>query len=589
VGASVRPPMARQQVTGSRSIVLWFNTSETQLEQRRVKLIIAPKNLYARKSSDRHNFFMIILSHCLHMSEKFIKFLILFFVLTVIFFAFLPSLTNGFVPTWDDSDNLTNNVYIRSLNVKNMEAMFSTTAFKSYISIPYIPLTLLSYSLEYKFFGYNPFIYHLDNLLLHLGIVLLIFLFIQKMGLSFGAAIWASLLFGIHPMHVESVAWVTERKDVLYAFFYLLALCCYADYLKTLNRHSYLLTVLCGLLSILSKPMALSLPLILFICDWWFRRPWSARVFLEKVPIMLYMAGISWITYTKYMKPIQTGWIERFLVWIWNFIFYIEKFVFPSVLLAHYELPLPVLFRHPAYLEAFFFCAMLVYSILRLYRNRLFLFAWLFYFISIFFLIRFENVILAGNLSNAADRFMYLPSLGFCILCGVYVDRLMVYCGQQLVWKKISYVACVFFIFVVLAAKTFFQCKIWKSDVSLWSYQVHNAPADPLGYINRALGYKENHQYPLALTDDSTAIMINPHYYVPSRNPKDACAKRIADINLALANNPFLVVAYRNRGFIYKAMGKNDLALKDFKKVLEINPIDDEVTKAMRSLSPNGR
>ncbi len=514
-----------------------------------------------------------------------VRTLVLFSILTVIFLFFLPTLHNRFVPTWDDSESLTENVYVHSLTANHLKAIFSTAAFKAYLPLPYIPLTLFSYSLEYKFFGLNPFIYHLDNLLLHLAVTALLMLFIRQIGLSFGAAVWACLLFGLHPMHVESVAWVTERKDVLYAFFYMLALCTYIDYIRYPNKVSYGLTILWGLLSVLSKPMALSLPLILLLCDWWCKRRWNGRVFLEKMPFILYMAGACWITYTKYMRPVHTEWHQKILIWVWSFVFYVEKFIFPAVLLPHYVLPQPVLYFHPAYLSAGALLLIFLYTLVRFYRNRLFIFAWLFYFLSIFFLIRYENVILVGNLSIVADRFMYLPSVGFCILFGVCVEKLLIYSHMRALWTRNISLAGIGVLFIILGTDTFMQCKTWKNDITLWSDVIEKSPNDPLGFVNRALGYKALGQYDLAIADDTKAIGMDPGYYISSRHPKNEMTRSIDDTNLALANNPLLVIAYRNRGFVYKEMGKDTLAMKDFNKVMEINPQDTEVKAAAAELS----
>ena len=516
------------------------------------------------------------------MSSKVSSIFVLCGVLLVTCVVFLSCLKNDFVETWDDSLVLTANESIRSLNVGSVLKIFSA-ANNSEIPV-YIPLTLLSYSIEYKYFGYNPFIYHLTNLFLHLAVIASIFFLVRKIGFSVGAAALASLLYGIHPMHVESVAWITERKDVFYSLFYVLALSCYVEYVRTANKIPYLLTIFWGLLSVLSKPMALSLPLMLFVFDWWFKRKLSARVFIEKIPHFLYMAAIAWLTYTKYMKPLSTEWWEKILIWVWSFIFYIKKFIFPAELLPHYQLPEPVVWFHPVYLGSLCLFIIFLYAIVRFRQNRLFTFAWLYYFISIFFILRFENVVKVGNLSIVADRFMYLPSLGFCILFGVCADRFITFANKQFLWKKVVLLVSVCFIFLVLANKTVLLTKIWQNDISLWSYLVDKSPNDPLAYINRALGYKLARQYELAVADNSRAISLNPNYYISFRNPEGELAKRRDDINLALANNPFLVVAYRNRGLIYKEMGRNDLAINDFNRVLEINPGDSEIISSRAAM-----
>ena len=148
-------------------------------------------------------------------------------ILAVTFFAFYPALENGFVH-WDDDIYVTENPLIRSISRVNIRQIFSST-----FSAQYQPLIVLSFMLEYRLFGLDPFFYHLDNLILHLLNCLLvfwlIFLISQK---NIPVSFVTTLLFAIHPLRVESVAWVSERKDVLYAFFFLLVIIFYYYYLR---------------------------------------------------------------------------------------------------------------------------------------------------------------------------------------------------------------------------------------------------------------------------------------------------------------------------------------------------------------------
>ncbi len=134
-------------------------------------------------------------------------------ILAVVAVVYLPSLDNSFV-NWDDDVHLLNNLSVRSLSFDNLKAIFTEK-----VNGTYIPLTTLSFAIEYHFFGYDPFVYHLTNLVLHLLVICLVYFFALRLGLSLIGAGISALIFGLHPMHVESVAWVTERKDVLYAFF----------------------------------------------------------------------------------------------------------------------------------------------------------------------------------------------------------------------------------------------------------------------------------------------------------------------------------------------------------------------------------
>ena len=193
-------------------------------------------------------------------------------VLLLTLAAFSSALNNQFL-NWDDDRMLTENPSVRSLTPGNIQHIFTST-----VQRVYIPLSVFSLAVEYAFAGDHPFIYHLDNVLLHLLVTGLIFVFALRMGLSGRAAGWAALLFGIHPMHVESVAWVTERKDVLYSVFYMASLISYWQYLEGKKKTDYGLSIVFGFLSILAKPMAISLPLVLFLLDWFKNRGWNKKI-----------------------------------------------------------------------------------------------------------------------------------------------------------------------------------------------------------------------------------------------------------------------------------------------------------------------
>ena len=158
-------------------------------------------------------------------------FILLFFLSAVVFVAFSPALKNQFT-NWDDDKYVTENKAIQNLSLGNLRTIFTSVYTKTYC-----PLTILSFALEYHFFQLNALYYILDNIFIHIAVVMLIFIFGLQLGLNRTAAFVGALLFGLHPMRVESIAWVTERKDVLYSFFYMISVCGYMKYLKTSNKN----------------------------------------------------------------------------------------------------------------------------------------------------------------------------------------------------------------------------------------------------------------------------------------------------------------------------------------------------------------
>ena len=456
------------------------------------------------------------------------KILAYIFVAVVTFVSFLPCLYNGFV-NWDDPNHLVENVLTMNLNGRNIQSIFTSS-----VNRIYIPLTILSFSIERHFFGLNPFVYHLDNLLLHMGVTLFVFLFCLQCGLSMRAALFSAILFGVHPIHVESVAWITERKDVLYAFFYIFALIQYGKYLRRKVWLPYILSIGLGFISMLAKPMAVSLPLVLLLCDWFYGRRFDYKVILEKVPFFLYGAGLGWLTYSHNLAPTGFSITERILIGTWALIFHLWKFFFPFNLLPLYQFPQSAVFLNPQIMSSIFLLIFFLLLIFRLRKNRLVIFAAFYYLFSIFFLLRAEYIV--------ADRFMYLPSLGLCMVMGVFCDNVRMRADKNALSKTFF---AVFFvgIFVYLPVKTFLQCRIWKGSFTLWEYVLSKRPNSSVALSNLGSAY-------LASGDDEKAV-----YFL-----KRAVSLEEDD------------EAYTNLGTIFYRAGEFKKADEYLQKALTINP-----------------
>ncbi len=485
---------------------------------------------------------------------------VLSLILLATFVSYIYSLQAGFV-SWDDTVYVTDNIFIRHLSFHNLWKIFNEA-----ILGVYSPLVTLTFAVEYYFFKLNPVVYHLDNVLLHLCVTAFVFWFGLEFGFSLLASTVAALIFGTHPMHVESVAWVSERKDVLYAFFYMLALVVYGKYLKTHRTDFYMFTIVLCFLSMLSKPMALSLPLVFCLLDWFTRREVSKKIFLEKIPHFLVVATIGLITYTYNARTLNVHPNEALLTWIWTSVFYIKKFFVPFFLVPLYELPHPISASQFSYAGSLllFFSLMILGIYLR--RNKYFLFSIFFYIVTMFFLFRFDDVI---DRNIVADRFMYVPSLGFCLLLGrffeVLIGRLDARRGLQ---QTIVLIGSL--IFLLLFRATIHQTKIWKNNDVLWSYVIEKNPNSYFPYVSRANAYLEQGRYDLASTDTDRAIELKPDY---SRawHDKGIIFQQMGQYDLAmdyytqaLRLNPKLAVAFHNRGLLYFVKGDLDSALNAF-------------------------
>ena len=206
-------------------------------------------------------------------------------ILVLTFTAYFPSLQNSLLKAWDDQDYVTNNDLVKSLSANNILKIFREDK-GEYAN--YHPLTTLSLAINYHFSKDNPYGYHLTNLLLHLLNTLLVFIFIyiltQK---KTEIAAVTALLFGLSPIHVESVAWISERKDVLYTFFFLASLISYQRFLKRSDWKLYAASLVLFLCSLLSKAMAASLPLVLILIGFMEKRRWSWKLLPDKIPYFI--------------------------------------------------------------------------------------------------------------------------------------------------------------------------------------------------------------------------------------------------------------------------------------------------------------
>ena len=268
-------------------------------------------------------------------------------ILIVTFLLFYNTLTNNFV-NLDDSGYIKDNPDIKSLSAKNIAAIFS-----SFYNANYHPFTTLSYAIEYNLFGLNAKPYHFVNLFIHLLNTFMVFRLIKKISGKIEIAAITALFFAIHPMHVESVAWISERKDLLYSFFFISGLSTYYEYIHaTANRNKwYIYTILLFLCSLLSKSTAIIFPLMLLIFDYYFRRGWKKKVLFEKIPFFLLslVFGVITILSQKSAGAINADLMpeyslfQRFFVVCFTTSYYIVKLFLPfNLAVLHFaptELP----------------------------------------------------------------------------------------------------------------------------------------------------------------------------------------------------------------------------------------------------------
>jgi len=508
------------------------------------------------------------------MSQK--KKIILSIVLIslISFIAFIPSLRNGFTH-WDDDILVTENMRIRELSWHNMAHFFT-----SYYISTYIPLTLLSFAIEYQVAELNPRVYHTTNVVLHMFNCLLVFCLIYLLSKNIGVSLLVALFFGLHPLRVESVAWVTERKDVLFSLFFLATLIFYLLYHMTSKVRNYCLALVMFVLSVLSKGMAITLPFVLLLLDYYTKRRFTRKLIFEKIPFFAVALIFGLLAVFAQFPSIarRTESLVSFPNTIFiaghNLLFYLLKLALPVKLSALYPYPnlsgsaLPWLF----YISPLIVIVLIMIVIYGNRRSRKILFG------SAFFLLNIVTVIgiipLAGD-AIAADRYTYIPSIGilFIVAAGFYYLYKNIHAG----FKKHFLLLIMIAVLGIFSILTWQRCKVWKDDMSLWQDALSNYPSS-VAYNGRGLAFYEIKQYDAAVSDFIQALKLDPGFataYYNRGNAYDArkdYGKAIADYSKAIGYKPEYAKAYNNRGLIYGRVGEFKKAVHDFTQAVRIDP-----------------
>lgn len=487
-------------------------------------------------------------------------------VLAITFVLFIPSLSHDFV-NWDDTVNLTENSNLNGFTVQNIINIFHPET--GLVIGNYNPLPIFTFAIEKALFGLNPTVFHMNNLLLHLICVFLVFRLMLKFKLSVGAAALVALLFGIHPMRVESVAWVTERKDVLFGVFYLAALFTYVRHLESQEkkRYYYLLTLGLFVVSLFSKIQAVALPLSMLAIDYWMKRPLTMKRITEKIPFfgLSLLFGILGIVFLNKEGSIDNaaifGFVDRLFIGAYSYIVYLLKFVVPY--------PLSPLYPYPAKLSIWFYLApipvfavlaALFYAFKKDYRAIVFGFA--FFTFNVVFLLQ----IVGAGQGFIADRFTYIPYIGFFFIVAYAYDFFI----KKKPSTKLYWQMGLGTYLLVLGFLSYLQIGIWKNSYTLWTQTIQHYPETHTAWSNRGHYFRDNNDFKNALSNYNQSIQLRPDVantynsrgklYFENGQTQEG----MADYSRAIERDATIAEIFVNRGAAYGSMGKLDLALKDF-------------------------
>jgi protein O-mannosyl-transferase len=555
------------------------------------------------------------------------------------FIVFYPSLRCGFT-NWDDGTYITENPLIWSLDWKTIRDIFITP-----VSLNYHPLTVLSLALDYKIGKFDPYYYHLTNVLLHILNTFLTFIFIRLfIGAynnrvsadtfrpdPFNLALIVSVLFAIHPMRVESVTWVAERKDVLYVFFFFLSLIFYLRGVERKGNSGMFFCFIFFICSCLSKGMGVVLPVILVLIDRFLDvgsfannatgtlKQFSQSV-LKKAHFFLIALLFGVIAYEIQshgaIAALETfSLFQRLTFGSYGFIMYLVKLIAPVNLSAFYPYPFTDLHGNiPGiyYASPFIVLAIAATVFIVFKRNntmgKFFVFGFLFYFTTIVLVLQFLSV---GSVIMA-DRYSYLAYVGLFLIIGYLFE----YCRTFFP----SPITRFFTVFLLLATTicsylTHERVKVWTNAETLWTDAMNQFPFIEIAYENRGIYYKDHNELDKMLKDYEFVTeqlhsknekiwsnlgnlyglqkkfdkSLNAYSKAIEYNPNNAStylnraitlsmmgqySKSIPDYDRAIVLEPKVALTYKNRAYTLLQLGQFDKSINDYDKAIELYSYD---------------
>lgn len=518
--------------------------------------------------------------------------------------VFQPALANDFVD-WDDIENFVNNPHYRGLSWPQLGWMWSSARLGHYI-----PVTWMSLGLDYLLWGMDPSGYHLTNILLHAANAA-VFYFVARrllraalpsLGSTAGlvGSAFAALLFAIHPLRVESVAWVTERRDVLFGLFYLLAVLAYLRYCEATAagdrraRWAYWGSVACCGLALLSKSMAVSLPVILLLLDvyplrrlgggpWTWLAPPKRSILIEKLPFVLLAGGAALLAMVILgssggLSPLaKLGLRGRIAVPLYALSFYLWKLLVPLNLSPLYELPLRLNPLGPAFLVSG--VTVLAVSVLAFVQRRpwpALAAVWTAYVVILLPVLGIAH----NGPQLAADRYTYLASPGWCLLVGA---------GAALAWQRyrparLAVATMAAIVVVTLGGLTWKQTHVWRDTDTLWSHALAVSPS-ARAHTNVGLMLGRQGRAAEGIDHVRAGLRINPAFpegynamamvLVEQGRPKEA----VDYLQLALRINPKFAEAHNNLGLALAEQDRFAEAVAHFETALSLKPDLDGVQR----------
>jgi lipoprotein NlpI len=531
-------------------------------------------------------------------------------ILAAVVLCFSPALSGKKEFTnWDDPGYVTEQPLVQDLSWAHLKTIFDP---RTDVMLNFHPLTVLSLALNHRSAQLDVRSYAVTNIVLHALNTVLVFLFLYRLsGRRVRVGALAALWFGIHPMHVESVAWISGRKDLLYCFFFLVSCILYLDYLETRQRRYLVLTFCAFVLSCLSKAAAVPLPFVLLLLDYLLGRTPSRRMFLEKIPFLIVSLALGYVAYLALARhglaDLQGFTARQRFAFAWyGFALYWARLFVPYRLSAFYPYPmldesggLPATYQLVAAGGVLLLVLPLALAFAR--RNGVFrpvAFGLGFFFLMLVLVLQFVSV---GS-SVMADRYSYVPYIGAFFLLALAVDALL----ERRRFRVVTAVAVVVYS-LALGAGAYRRTCVWTNSETLWSDVIEKHPfrleeqagtvkvvqrGATTAYQNRGNYYRDHGQPDAAIRDYQVltqAHVAEPGPYVNLANvygergdalvrqgdPAAADAeytKALEMYSRAIALDGGSFETHLNRGITYAAMRQHENALEDFRIAHRLKP-----------------
>jgi tetratricopeptide (TPR) repeat protein len=493
--------------------------------------------------------------------------------------------------SFDDGQYLTQNYLVQNPSLVSARTFLTEILAPSTVKGYYQPLSMISLMLDCAMGGNsdNLMPFHRSSLMLHvLNTALVVVLLYLLFGTPVIAAM-AGLLFGLHPMTVDTIAWVSERKTLLAAFFSLWSLIFYVRYSRKKNWVAYLGCVIAYALALMSKPTSTTLPVVMLLMDFWPLKRFSFRTALEKIPLFLLAATSAIITYLSQNQTASTLHPDNYgpehtpLVVCHNIVFYLYKIIWPVDISSHYAFPQPPSLSHPALLAGIIGTfVLLTILIISLRWSRAALTGWLVFFVLIFpamGVIGFTNVI-------ASNKFAYLPAIGLLMVLAAFLRRL---CGanSKLLRRHIAVIIIVLVSGSIESVATRRYLHHWRDTVSLCEHMLSLTPNVSSIQSRMGLAFQSQGEFDKAIECYHKAIDIDPKNAVAHTNLGSVLLGRgqlkeaSEEFLIALRYKPESEVAYYNLGLILEVQGKIEAAKAHYQQALHFNPRHDDAYRRL--------